>query len=155
MKLRIVAVGTRLQQWIDAGVEEYARRMPRDLSVEVVEVAASPRRGQPLAKALAEEGDRQLRAIGLGDRVVALDVTGRTLGTDAFAERLEAWRMMGSDVSFLVGGADGLAEICRRRADETVSLSALTFPHGLVRILLAEQLYRAWTILNRHPYHRA
>ena len=96
-----------------------------------------------------------LRAVGGGDRVVALDVKGQTLSTEALSEKFDDWRMRGDDVTFLIGGADGLAPDCLSRADEKLSLSAMTFPHGLARVVLAEQLYRAWTLIAGHPYHRA
>jgi len=103
---------------------------------------------------MADESDRLLAKVTPRDHVVALNVTGRSLSTEALAARMEAWRMIGADVVFLVGGADGLDSTCLTRADEQLSLSALTFPHGLVRVMLAEQIYRAWTLLAGHPYHR-
>lgn len=155
MKLQVVAIGTRLDDWINSGFENYARRLPPETPLQLVEVKPAQRRGLPLARVLADEGKRLLSCVAAGDRVVALDVAGRNLSTEALAEKFDDWRMQGSNVTFLIGGADGLDESCLMRADERLSLSALTFPHGLVRIMLAEQLYRAWTLLVGHPYHRA
>ena len=155
MKLKLVAVGTRLDDWINAGFNEYARRLPREMALELIEVTASQRRGENVAKLKADEGTRLLAKVSPRDHVVALDVKGRQLGTEQLSQRLEDWRMTGGDVVFLVGGADGLDDACLDRADEKLSLSVLTFPHGLVRVIVAEQLYRAWTLLSGHPYHRA
>lgn len=155
MKLKLVAVGTRLDDWINAGFNEYARRLPREMALELIEVTASQRRGQNVAKLTEEEGTRLLAKVSPRDHVVALDVKGRQLSTEQLSQRLENWRMTGGDVVFLIGGADGLDDACLERADEKLSLSALTFPHGLVRVIVAEQLYRAWTLLSGHPYHRA
>ncbi|MCS4505007.1 23S rRNA (pseudouridine(1915)-N(3))-methyltransferase RlmH [Arhodomonas aquaeolei] len=154
MRLRIAAVGQRMPGWVATGVEEFTRRMPRELPLEIVEIPASrARRGGDTARATAEEGERLLAA-AKGARIVALDEGGRSLTTAALATHLDEWRMDGDDVAFLIGGADGLARECRQRAGLVWSLSALTFPHMLVRVILAEQLYRAWTVLSNHPYHR-
>jgi 23S rRNA (pseudouridine1915-N3)-methyltransferase len=154
LKFKLVAVGTRLDDWINAGFNEYARRLPKDSSLELIEISPSQRRGVPVDRLRKEEGERLLAKVSARDHVVALNVTGRALTTEALAERMENWRMAGGDVVFLVGGADGLDDACLTRADEQLSLSALTFPHGLVRVMLAEQIYRAWTLLVGHPYHR-
>ncbi len=155
MKLRLIAVGTKSPDWVDAGFTDYARRMPRECALELVEVASANRKGWPSDRILTEEGDRILARVGRSDRVIALDVAGSACSTEKLANKLDDWRMQGGDVSFLIGGADGLDRRCLARADETISLSAMTFPHQLVRVMLAEQLYRAWTVLHGHPYHRA
>lgn len=154
MKLKLVAVGTRLDDWINAGFHEYARRLPRETPLELVEVP-SAQRGRDRARRIAEEGAAMLSKVSANDHVVALEVSAKQLTSEQVARRLEQWRMSGKDVVLLVGGADGLDASCLTRADERLSLSALTFPHGLVRIILSEQLYRAWTLLAGHPYHRA
>jgi len=110
--------------------------------------------GRQPERARAEQAARLLRLVGRSDWVVALDVDGEGCSTQQLAQKLDHWRMQGRDVAFLIGGADGLDQSCLTRADEVISLSKLTFPHELVRIILAEQLYRAWTILSGHPYHR-
>jgi 23S rRNA (pseudouridine1915-N3)-methyltransferase len=155
MKFKLVAVGTRLSDWINAGFDEYARRLPKETPFELIEVAAAQRRGVPVERLRQEEGAKLLSKVSVRDHVVALNVTGRALSTEDLAVKMENWRMNGGDVVFLVGGADGLDEACLTRADEQLSLSSLTFPHGLVRVILAEQIYRAWTLLAGHPYHRA
>ena len=150
-----MAIGTRLDDWISAGFNEYARRLPRGSALELIEVAPAARRGQAAQKLNAEEAARLLAKVNPRDHVVALDVRGKPLSTEKLSERMSEWRMIGADVIFLVGGADGLDASVLERANEKLSLSAMTFPHGLVRVMLAEQLYRAWTLLSGHPYHRA
>ncbi len=142
--------------WIRDGYREYARRMPRECALELVEIAPGRRgRSTPAARAVEEEGRRMLAALGRGERVIALDVLGQGWSTGQLAERLRGWLGGGCDVSLLVGGPDGLAPACLERASQRWSLSPLTLPHPLVRVVLAEQLYRAWTLVSGHPYHRA
>lgn len=153
MKLRVIAAGTRMPAWVTEGTREYTRRLPREYRLEIVEIAlASTRRGAP--RALQEEGGRMLAAVGERDRVIALAVEGQALSTAELARRLGKWQQDGRDVAFLIGGPEGLAPECLERAELRWSLSPLTFPHALVRVLLVEQLYRAWTVLVGHPYHR-
>jgi len=155
MRITVIAVGTRMPRWVQAGVDEYTRRLPRELQVDWREIPLARRgRGGPAGQAVAREGEHMLRALPAGDRVIALDIGGRRLSTDALAAELEHWRMSGDNHSVLIGGPDGLAGDCLARADVRWSLSDLTLPHPLVRVLLAEQLYRAWTITANHPYHR-
>ena len=154
MKLRLVAVGTRSPDWVSAGFKDYARRMPASCPLQLLEIAAASRKGWPTERTLADEGERILKRIPAADYVVALDVVGRTCSTEQLAGKLDNWRMQGVDVSFLIGGADGLGPACRQRANEIMSLSTFTFPHQLVRVIVAEQLYRSWTLLQGHPYHR-
>jgi 23S rRNA (pseudouridine1915-N3)-methyltransferase len=123
--------------------------------MELVEIAPASRKGWSAERIRAEEGDRILARIAPGDQVIALDVRGGPCSTEELARKLDNWRMQGGDVSFLIGGADGLDQRCLSRAGASISLSAMTFPHQLVRVMLAEQLYRAWTVLHGHPYHRA
>ncbi len=154
MRLRLVAVGTRMPGWVDEGFREYAGRMPRECRLELREIALGRRsRGADTGRAKAEEADRLLAA-STGCFRVCLDVRGEQLDTAGLARRLAAWQQGGQDVALLVGGPDGLAAPCLEAAQWRWSLSPLTLPHGLVRVLLAEQLYRAWTVLTGHPYHR-
>ncbi len=153
MKLAIVALGTRMPAWVDAGVDEYVRRMPRDWTVEVVELKAVPRGGRGVADILALEAERIFAAVGRA-RLVALDERGAAWSSDAFARKLGAWHDHAEDVAFVIGSADGLAPVVRERAAAVLQLSPFTLPHGLVRVLLAEQLYRAWSLCSGHPYHR-
>lgn len=155
MKIRLLAVGTRMPAWVETGVGEYQKRLPPELEFSVQEIAPG-RRGKSshVARAIADEGEAILAAIAPRDHVIALEVKGRPVSTEKLAKALADWRMQGLSVSILVGGADGLSDACRARADQQWSLSALTLPHALVRVLVAEQIYRAWTVLNNHPYHR-
>lgn len=155
MLCSVVAVGTRMPDWVTAGVAEYRKRLPSELRLEFREIPLGHRgRNADLARALQQEGAQMLAAIPERDHVVALDVRGRALSTEQLAVRLAEWQMEGVNVSLLIGGPDGLAPDCLARARERWSLSALTLPHPLVRILLAEQIYRAWSINANHPYHR-
>jgi len=152
-RLRLLAVGTRMPGWVQEGFEDYRKRLPRDCALELREIALA-RRGADVARAVRDEGEALLAALDDDEFVVALEVGGRMLSTPDLATRLGSWRDDGQRVAFLIGGPDGLADACRSRAREQWSLSRLTLPHPLVRILLAEQLYRAWSLLAGHPYHR-
>ncbi len=155
MRFKIIAVGTRMPAWVEDGFKDYAKRLPRDFSVEVVELPLGPRgKNASVAKAIAKEGEQMLAAIPKGDKVIALDVLGKPWSTEKLAGNLANWSMECSNYSLLIGGPDGLAPECLARADAKWSMSALTLPHPLVRIVLIEQLYRAWSILNNHPYHK-
>lgn len=155
MKLLIVAVGTRMPGWVSQGYEEFARRMPRELPMQLVEVKAEPRTtGKTVEAMMTAEATRIEAALPARCRRVVLDEHGQDLTTLALSQRLARWQEGGEDVALIVGGPDGLAPELISRADETVRLSSLTLPHALVRPLLAEALYRAWSVLRNHPYHR-
>ena len=153
MKFLVVAVGHRMPDWVDAGVAEYAKRMPREARIELVALKPAPR-GGPAKSMLAVEGGRIRDALPAGCIKVALDERGTLINTMELARRMARWREAGRDVAFVIGGADGLDESVKRAADFAWSLSPLTLPHGLARVALAEQLYRAVSILHNHPYHR-
>jgi 23S rRNA (pseudouridine1915-N3)-methyltransferase len=160
MKLRIVTVSSRAPQWIKQGYEEYARRMPREFSLDLIEVKPEPRSGADLSAKeilrLKQAEAARLRAhLADFETVVALDERGRMFSTMTLSNQLRDWQTQSHSVAFLIGGADGLAEDLRESARLQMSLSPLTLPHQLVRVILAEQLYRAVSILNNHPYHRA
>jgi len=155
VKIRLIAVGQRPPAWVSEGFQDYARRLPREMPLVLVEVAPAARRNLPAERARRQEAERLLGHLGQKDHVIALDVKGREWSTEILAGKLDGWRMQGNDLALLVGGADGLDELCLQRAHERLSLSALTFPHALVRVIVAEQIYRAWTLLTGHPYHRA
>ena len=156
MKIFIVAVGNKMPHWIDEAFAEYAKRMPRDSRLELIEIRPEPRAsGKSAGQLMAAEAVRLSRAVPRGAFVAALDERGREMTTSAFARWLDARRQDGRDIAFLIGGADGLAEETKRGAEASLRLSAMTLPHGLARVLLAEQLYRAASILENHPYHRA
>ena len=154
MKCRIIAAGTRLPAWIGTGFHEYDKRLSRPIRLELKEIPVATRHAD-MARAREREGQAMLEALRPGDHVVALEVTGRALSTQALAQWLEQRLAQGTDIAFLIGGPDGLAPACRARAALQWSLSPLTFPHGLVRLMLAEQIYRAVSIIAGHPYHRA
>ena len=155
MRIKLIAVGTRMPGWVTEGYAEYSKRLPAELSLELQELSLGHRgKNADTARAIAREGDDMLAAIGKGDRVVALDVKGRSWSTEQLAEQLQQWQMDGRNVSLLVGGPDGLDSRALQQAEQRWSLSPLTLPHPLVRVLLAEQLYRAWTITKGHPYHK-
>jgi 23S rRNA (pseudouridine1915-N3)-methyltransferase len=156
MRIHLIAVGTRMPAWVTSGYEEYTRRMPHECGIRLVEIPLGKRgKSRSALQNRREEGKAMLAAIPAQATVVALDVRGKAWSTDALAARLQDWLQGGRDVALLVGGPDGLDDACIARADLRWSLSALTLPHALVRVLLAEQLYRAWTVLQGHPYHRA
>ncbi len=156
MNINLIAIGTRVPSWVREGYQEYARRLPRECRLNLTEIPAAQRSASRNAdRAVAEEGKRMLAAISPGQHVIALEVGGRSWSTEQLAVQLQHWLMDGRDVSLLVGGPDGLFAPCLERAQQRWSLSPLTLPHALVRILLAEQLYRAWTMTLGHPYHRA
>lgn len=156
MRALVVAVGTRMPQWVVDAFEDYRSRMPREFKVDLVEVKAEKRTGSLTAeRAMALECQRIRAALPRGCRIVALDERGRTLTSEQFAAELERLRSEGDDIAFLIGGADGLAPELKSTAAMLLSLSRMTLPHGMARVLLAEQLYRAHTISSGHPYHRA
>ncbi len=156
MKLIVVAVGTRMPKWVNEAFEEYMKRMPRDLRIELVEVRPEPRSGgKSSAQLLEAEAARIERAVPRGSLRAALDERGREFSTAELARWLATRRLEGRDAAFLIGGADGLAPTAKSGAELVLRLSAMTLPHGLARVLLAEQLYRAASILNHLPYHRA
>ncbi len=155
MKIHLLAVGSRRPAWESLGFEEYARRMPPECALQLVEIPTSKRaRTTPLERAVRREGERMLAAIPARAQVLALDEQGQAWSTSRLAHLLTGWLQNGRDVALLVGGPDGLAPACLQRADERWSLSPLTLPHGLVRVIVAEQLYRAWSMTRQHPYHR-
>lgn len=155
MKLTIVAVGTRMPDWVQTGYNEYAKRLPRECALELKEIALAPRgKNTDIARAIEKESGAILAAIPAQERVIALDVLGKPQTTQSLADALLEWQMHGGNTSLLIGGPDGLSAHCLSRANQRWSLSGLTLPHPLVRIVLAEQLYRAWSLINHHPYHR-
>lgn len=156
MNIHLIAIGDKMPAWVQQGFDEYARRLPRECALRLIEIAPG-RRGKnaDIARAVRDEGQRMLGAVPKGARVIALEVKGRNWSTEQLAGQLEAWMGSGQDIALLVGGPEGLSEEARAAADQQWSLSPLTLPHPLVRVILAEQLYRAWSILRNHPYHRA
>jgi 23S rRNA (pseudouridine1915-N3)-methyltransferase len=154
MRIALLAVGTRLPAWIGDGFETYRRRLPAHIRLELDEIPSGARGGRGTA-ARVGEAERILKRVAADDLLIALDERGREWSTAELAQELERWLTEAPRVALVIGGADGLAPACRDRANSLWSLSRLTLPHGLVRVLVAEQLYRAWTVLAGHPYHRA
>ena len=155
MRIKLLAVGTKMPAWVEQGVNEYSKRLPPEIKFEIKEIPLGKRgKGADIKRAIAAEGQQMLALIPAADKVIALEVTGRNWGTEKLAGELQQWQREGDNITLLVGGPDGLASECQARANQQWSLSALTLPHPLVRIVLAEQLYRAWAINNNHPYHR-
>ncbi|MGB0714201.1 MAG: 23S rRNA (pseudouridine(1915)-N(3))-methyltransferase RlmH [Gammaproteobacteria bacterium] len=155
MRIHLLSVAQRVPAWVDEGYATYAGRMPHECRLELKELSPAKRARNADARRVREaEGQALIAAIPKGALVVALDEHGGTWSTRDLARRMDDWLAGGRDVALMIGGADGLSEECRKRADGVWSLSRMTFPHALVRVLVAEQLYRAWTVLNKHPYHR-
>ncbi|OGS97754.1 MAG: 23S rRNA (pseudouridine(1915)-N(3))-methyltransferase RlmH [Gallionellales bacterium RBG_16_56_9] len=156
MQLIIAAVGHRMPAWIEAGFGEYAKRMPPEARIHLKEIKPVERSASRSAEtAMAQERARMEAALPKTARIVALDERGRDLTSMQLAEYLKRWQQEGRDVAFVIGGADGLDPGFKGSADMLLRISSLTLPHGMVRVLLAEQLYRAWSITQNHPYHRA
>jgi 23S rRNA (pseudouridine1915-N3)-methyltransferase len=156
VKLIVIAVGNRMPGWVETAWDDYARRLPPDCALELREIKPEPRTsGKTPAQMMAAEAKRIETAVPSGALRIALDERGRDLTTAALAKNLEQWRGLGRDVAFVVGGPDGLDAALKSSCDGLIRLSSLTLPHPMVRVLLAEQLYRAWAILTNHPYHRA
>ena len=154
MKLLLITVGTKMPSWVTTGFVEYQRRFPNDMSLELIEIPAGKRgKNADIRRILEKEGQQMLVAAGKS-RIVILDPPGKSLSTPKLAQRLESWKLDGRDVALLIGGPEGLSPECKQAADESWSLSDLTLPHPLVRIVVAESLYRAWSVTANHPYHR-
>lgn len=155
MKLKILAVGQKMPAWVVTAYQEYAKRMPRECSLDLVEIAPAKRtKNSDLSKVVEDESKQILAAIKTSDYVVALEVKGKQWSTADVAEKLASWQGVQNVIVFIIGGPDGLSKSCLNRANEQWCLSKLTFPHPLVRVVLAEQLYRGWSLMNNHPYHR-
>jgi 23S rRNA (pseudouridine1915-N3)-methyltransferase len=156
MKINLIAVGTRMPDWVNQGVAEYSKRLPRDFSLEIVEVPLAHRgKSADIAKAMEKEGEALMQAAQQGDYVVSLDVKGKHYSTEELAGKIGKIRDESLNLTLLVGGPDGLSRECLQQSRELWSLSALTLPHPIVRVVVAEQIYRVWSFLNNHPYHRA
>jgi 23S rRNA (pseudouridine1915-N3)-methyltransferase len=154
MKLAILAVGHKPPAWVAAGCAEYLKRMPRELPLSVVDIKPEPRGSKSREQLLAAEKARLLVALQGYHRRVVLDERGLNLATLELAGRLEGWMRAGGDTAFVIGGADGIDEALKLQADDSIRLSSLTLPHALARLILCEQLYRATSIVRKHPYHR-
>ena len=155
MKLYILAVGHKMPEWISTGFNEYAKRMPREATISLIEIKPEPRTtGKTVPQIMEAEAQRITAALPKDATRIVLDERGAHLTTKQLAQKMQDWLGGGRDVAFIIGGADGLHESVRGSAQQLLALSALTLPHGMVRVLLAEQLYRAHSLLHNHPYHR-
>ena len=154
MKLTILAVGHKLPDWVAAGCSEYIKRMPRELPLTVLEIKPEPRGTKTREQLLSAEKTRLQAALQGFSRIVVLDERGEDLTTLKLAQRLESWMREGGDTAFIIGGADGIDEELKQRADAMIRLSSLTLPHAMARLVLCEQLYRAVSVVKNHPYHR-
>ncbi|MEJ2397055.1 MAG: 23S rRNA (pseudouridine(1915)-N(3))-methyltransferase RlmH [Gammaproteobacteria bacterium] len=155
MRVHIIAIGDRMPAWVEQGYQEYAKRLGSELQLHLHEIPAEKRgKNADIRRIMQKEGERMLQAIPAGSEVIALDREGRMLSTEMLAEHFRQSLASGRDMALLIGGPEGLAEACLQRAQLRLSFSAMTFPHPLVRIILAEQIYRAYSILKQHPYHK-
>ena len=155
MKLRLLAIGRKMPDWVDQGYREYAKRLRQPASLELVEIASPGKAAHlPAGQRMQQEAQLLLSRAGDNDRLVALDGRGKPWSTETLASNLQDWMMDGRDVALMVGGADGLDDSVREQADQLWSLGPLTLPHPLVRVIIAEQLYRAVSLNQGHPYHR-
>ncbi len=155
MQINLISVGNRMPSWVQLGYDDYAKRLPRDCALVLKEIPAGKRgKNSDVARIVKEEGERMLAAIPQGTHVVTLDIPGKPWTTPELAQALQRWQNSGQSVALLIGGPEGLADSAKLLARESWSLSNLTFPHPLARIIVAEQLYRAWSLLHNHPYHR-
>ena len=155
MKIQLVAVGTKMPAWVEAGYKEYARRFPKDMPLELIEISAGKRgKNADIKRILEQEGVKTMQVIPKGNRIVTLEVTGKPWTTEQLAVELDKWKHDGRDVSLLIGGPEGLAPECIAASEQNWSLSPLTLPHPMVRVVVAESLYRAWSVTTNHPYHR-
>lgn len=154
MKLGILAVGHKLPEWVAKGCAEYIKRMPRELPLSVVEIKPEPRGSKTREQLLSAERSRLQMALQGYSRIVVLDERGVDLTTLKLAQRLEDWMREGGDTAFIIGGADGIDEDLKQRANDTIRLSSLTLPHAMARLILCEQIYRAVSVIKNHPYHR-
>lgn len=155
MQIQIVSVGNKMPLWVQQGYQEYARRLPRECQLQLQEVVAGKRgKNSDLARIVRDEGERIIAAVAPDTQIVALEVKGKAWSTPDLATALQRWLEGGRNVALLIGGPEGLSQKARDHAHEFWSLSNLTFPHPLVRVIVAEQIYRAWSLLHNHPYHR-
>ncbi|HEY0562478.1 MAG TPA: 23S rRNA (pseudouridine(1915)-N(3))-methyltransferase RlmH [Methylophilus sp.] len=154
MKLNIISVGHKMPDWVELACAEYLKRMPRELTTQIIEIKPDKRAAGKNSEVVQEaEAKRILEAVGK-DYMIALDERGQEVTTTQLAVKMQHWQTLGRDVSLIIGGADGLHASIKQQADWLWSLSKLTMPHGMVRVMLSEQLYRAYTVIQHHPYHR-
>lgn len=155
MRIRLISVGSKMPGWIEEGYREYSRRLGGEVKLELVEIPLGRRgKGIDVNRLQEKEAAQMLAAVGSGDLIATLEILGREWSTEQLAENMESWLQGGRNVSLLIGGPEGLHASCLAKSQLRWSLSSLTLPHPLVRVIVAEQLYRAWSILHNHPYHK-
>ncbi|WP_395344169.1 23S rRNA (pseudouridine(1915)-N(3))-methyltransferase RlmH [Ningiella sp. W23] len=155
MQIQVVAVGNKMPAWVVEGVNEYVRRFPPDCRLSFTEITLGKRsKSSNIEKLTFDEGQKCLASIPKGNQIIGLEVLGKQWTTANLAKQLESWKMDGRDVSLLIGGPEGLSKECKAAAHQQWSLSPLTLPHPMVRVIVAEALYRAWSLTQNHPYHR-
>jgi len=155
MKIHLIAVGKKMPEWVNIGYSEFSKRMPPEIQIKLIEITPSVRnKATPIEKNIKEEGERIQSAIPSNSRLIVLDEKGKNFSSVDLSKKMESWLPMGQDISIVIGGADGVDNVIKQQAVEKWSLSSLTLPHALVRVVVAEQLYRGWSILKGHPYHR-
>ena len=155
MQINLISVGNRMPGWVQQGYDEYARRMPKECELVLKEIVPGKRaKNSDVARIVRDEGVRMINAIPARTHVVTLDIPGKPWTTPELSNAMKRWLENGQNIALMIGGPEGLSNSVRDLSNESWSLSQLTFPHPLVRIIVAEQLYRAWSILNNHPYHR-
>ncbi len=155
MKIHLIAVGKKIPDWVNSGYAEFSKRMPPELQINLIEITPSVRnKSTTIEKNIKEEGERIQSAIPANSKLIVLDEKGKNFSSIDLSTKIEGWLPMGQDISLVIGGADGIDPEIKKQANEKWSLSSFTLPHALVRVVVAEQLYRAWSILKGHPYHR-
>ena len=155
MKIHLIAVGKKMPEWVNIGYSEFSKRMPPEIQIKLIEITPSVRnKATPIEKNIKEEGERIQSAIPSNSRLIVLDEKGKNFSSVDLSKKMESWLPMGQDISIVIGGADGVDNVIKQQAVEKWSLSSLTLPHALVRVVVAEQLYRGWSMLKGHPYHR-
>lgn len=155
MHIRLIAVGNKMPHWVEAGWQEYSKRLPKEFALELIEIPLTTRgKNADVKRLIQQEGVSMLSKVQASDKVITLEVKGKPWSTEQLAEKMGQWQLAGQNINLLVGGPEGLADEVCQRSDEKWSLSALTLPHPIVRVIVVEQLYRAWTILAGHPYHK-
>jgi 23S rRNA (pseudouridine1915-N3)-methyltransferase len=155
MQINLISVGNKMPGWVQQGYEEYAKRMPKECELVLKEIPAGKRtKKSDIARIVKDEGEQMIKAVSARTDVVVLDIPGKPWTTQELSLVMKRWLESGQNITLMVGGPEGLSDSVRNLATQSWSLSPLTFPHPLVRILVAEQLYRAWSLLNNHPYHR-
>ena len=155
MRIHLIAVGKKMPEWVNSGFLEFSKRMPPELQINLIEITPSVRnKTTPIEKNIKEEGERIQSAIPSNSRLIVLDEKGKNFSSIELSKKMEEWFPQGQDIAIIIGGADSIDPTIKQQADEKWSLSSFTLPHALVRVVITEQLYRAWSILKRHPYHR-